>query len=59
MCRALAFTDAPANLITNEACSKFIYGCITIGLGCASSLKPCSSYIGTLTTCLKYLGLDG
>lgn len=41
---------------TDTECEIFLTGCKTTGKGCIDSTVPCSTYIGTRSSCLTFTG---
>ncbi|CAD8127783.1 unnamed protein product [Paramecium sonneborni] len=59
-CRDELCSEAGIGLTTDQECSKFRFGCITKGQGCAESpLKECNTYESQGQECSKLIGSDG
>lgn len=58
-CRSRICTNAPNSSYSDTLCIAYKTGCVTTGKGCVTSRSTCSSYSGSNTSCVGYIGTDG
>lgn len=58
-CKLRVCAEASLTTYDDTTCGDYKYGCKSTGFSCVDTLKNCSTYTGTSTTCLNYVGLEG
>jgi hypothetical protein len=59
VCREMKCIEADTKLNTDTACSEWLFGCKTTGVGCIDVLSSCTTYSGTSTSCPNMRGIEG